>query len=129
MIIPTFNPTTFKAAYPDYVGISDSTLTMLWNGAYPFAMPIIGLLKPALQTPYWDLVEAHVAEIWLTGLNGRVDNATEGSVSGHTVFTDTDDQQAWWNKTAWGQQVWQIFRTYAQMKGGARYIPGIGTYW
>jgi hypothetical protein len=129
MIIPTFDPVAFKLKYTQFANIPDATLTMLWDGVVPFAMPIIGLLKVIHQTPYWDLAEAHVAEIFETGLNGRVSNATEGSVSGQTVFNDTEDQQTWWNKTAWGQQVWQVFRTYEQMKGGARYIPGTTTWW
>ena len=129
MIIPDFDPVAFKISYPQYSDITDDELTILWNGVVPFAMPIIGLLKPALQPPYWNIAEAHVAEISVSGLNGRVSNATEGSVAGQTVFTDTDDQQTWWNKTAYGQQIWQIFRTYTQMKGGARYIPGSGAIW
>lgn len=129
MDIPDFDPVIFKIKYPQFSNITDEALLELQLGVVPFAMPIIGLLKAKLQAPYWDIAVAHVALISQSDLNGRVNNATEGSVSGQTVFTDTDDQQTWWNKTSFGQQIWQIFRTYQQMKGGARYFPGSGAIW
>jgi len=127
IVIPAFDPTAFKLAYPQYADITDDELDMLWEQVYPMAMPIIGLLKAGLQARYWNLAEAHAAEIWASGgLNGRVSDATEGSVKATLLYGVDDinaEPQKFWNKTAYGQQVYQIMTLRNMMKGGARYIP------
>ena len=125
----TFNYDAWVARYPEFSGVSEPLAQLYWNEAtlyfnaygWPGSLP----QAPTLL----NMLTAHIAKLNapLGGSPspqtvGRVDNASEGSVSVHLDMGDANEgspSQAWYMTTKYGAAYWAAtakFRT-------ARYRP------
>jgi hypothetical protein len=82
------------------------TYTATWNNVgYP------------AQYNWSCVVLAHILQLVTNGQVGRVDSATEGSVTGSFSFGDTTSS-TWWNQTTFGAMCWQQIK----QRGGMTYV-------
>lgn len=119
-MFPTFNYANFIAAYPQFSAYSNETnVTNIYTyEALSQGSAVINLFQDTNYQYYWSCqVLAHILTIYMTGLTGRVDNATEGTVSGAFAKQGNVDS-AWWDITTYGQACWHEI----QKRGGATYI-------
>lgn len=123
-------------AYPQFTNIDQNIIT---GAALPLAEVYWRNDGTGLATSYqtqktilW-LAVAHIAQLMYGqmgangpqpgGLVGRVNSATEGSVSVSTAdFPDQSPSAAWWNQTPYGAAFWQATSPYRTM----RYVPMLG---
>jgi len=124
MGIVTFNPTTFKVRYPEFSTIQDAVLqmffdesTMLLNNTESSRVVDVGQRSVLLN-----MLVAHIAFLNVgangqqpNGLVGRINSATEGSVSVGTDYGQTNNNQAWYLQTKYGAAYWNATAPYRQM--------------
>jgi hypothetical protein len=56
---------------------------------------------------YWaGMVMAHLVSLYNRPVVGRLNNATEGDVSGQFTYQDTNGSK-WWNQTTYGARIWE----------------------
>lgn len=120
-----FSPTAFKAAFPQFSTIADAILTMNFSFAeLQLANTCCGTVKNAvLRESLLNLLVAHITQI-LNGINGqppagivgRVDKATEGSVSVSADMGTVVYGQAYYNQTQWGLMYWQATARFRTMR-------------
>lgn len=115
MAAVVFDPTAFKARYPEFAAVSDATLTACFMEAGLYLSnadnsPVQNLTRRATL---FNMLTAHVA--YLGGLLsadgmprpvGRVSQASEGSVSAAFEFL-TPGTAAWFTQTQYGAAFWQ----------------------
>ena len=130
MGVVVFNATTFKARYPEFSTIADLTLQAYFDESTLFlsnanASPVRDLKRRAYLL---NMLTAHIAAL-NSGVNGvpasplagRINQATEGSVTVSADVGPVTNSQAWYLQTKYGAEYWQataIFRTF-------RYRPGM----
>lgn len=128
--VVTFDPAAFQTAYPAFNQVPTEVLTanfalatLLLNNSCCSAVkdaPTRALLL--------NLVVAHVTAL-LNGVNGqppqgvvgRINSASEGSVSVGTDMLAKSESASYWQQTPWGAQFWQstvVYRT-------AHYVPPV----
>jgi len=127
MAIVIFNPTTFKARYPEFASVSDFSLQECFNDAtlYLDNTDISPVYNITTRTQLLNMLTAHIA--FLGGFLslqpmarpvGRVSQAAEGSIS--SSFEDlTPASAAWFQQTQYGASFWQATASLR----GFRYIP------
>ena len=117
------------AAYPEFAQVGQPQAQQFFNRACLYCdntppSPIQNLFE---RTILLNMVTAHVAFLFasLNGqapreLVGRIGNATEGSVSVGTVYTNpTTDLQAWFSQSSYGAAYWAATLKYRT----AFYLP------
>ena len=126
MAAVVFDPTAFKARYPEFAAVSDATLTACFMEAGLYLSnadnsPVQNLTRRATL---FNMLTAHVA--YLGGLLsadgmprpvGRVSNASEGSVSAGFEYL-TPGTHAWFTQSQYGAAFWQATTSLR----GFRYI-------
>lgn len=126
--VVVFDPTAFVARYPEFATVQ-AALTALFNEATLLLdntdCSIVQQIEQ--RQPLLWMLTAHLAALNLgvngaapTPLVGRVNNASEGSVS---VATDNGVQPAtaaWYMQTKYGAQYWQMTAGLRSMQ----YVPG-----
>lgn len=125
--VVTFDPTLFKAAYPEFVTVADAVLI----GNFGLAQLVLSnscrsvVLDANKRETLLNLLVAHITQLrngvngqQPGGLVGRVNTATEGSVSVGAEFPATMSA-AWFLQTQWGATYWQATLAYRTM----RYVP------
>jgi hypothetical protein len=126
--VVVFDPTAFKVAYPMFATLTDPQL------AEAFSLATIYLRNDGTspvrtvalqQSLLWQLT-AHIAQLMFgingeppSGIVGRVNSASEGSVSVGTDWPTTANN-AWFLQTTFGANFWQAAAAYRM----ARYMPG-----
>ena len=127
MAAVVFDPTAFKARYPEFAAVPDATLTACFMEAGLYLSnadnsPVQNLTRRATL---FNMLTAHVA--YLGGLLsadgmprpvGRVSQAGEGSVSAAFEYL-TPGTAAWFTQTQYGAAFWQATSSLRSM----RYIP------
>lgn len=127
MSIVVFNPTLFKARYPEFASVSDDLLTLYFSEACLYlsnadCSPMQDINR---RTICLNMLTAHVA--FLGGvLNtdgkpnpvGRVSAANEGSVGASFEFIVPGTQQ-WFAQTQYGAAFWQATSSLR----GFKYFP------
>jgi hypothetical protein len=126
-----FDPTAFKARYPEFVTVSNDTLTAYFTEATLYldntdASPITNLVFRELLL---NMIVAHLAQIY-SGSNGqapsqlvgRISQASEGSVSVTTDAMPVAGSAAWFNQTKYGAQYWAATLPLRRF----RYVPPCG---
>ena len=127
MAAVVFDPTAFKARYPEFAAVPDATLTACFMEAGLYLSnadnsPVQNLTRRATL---FNMLTAHVA--YLGGLLsadgmprpvGRVSQAGEGSVSAAFEYL-TPGTAAWFTQTQYGAAFWQATSSLR----GMRYIP------
>ncbi len=114
MAAVVFDPTAFKARYPEFAAVADATLTACFNEAGLYLSnadnsPVQNITRRATL---FNMLTAHVA--YLGGLLsadgmprpvGRVSQAGEGSVSAAFEYL-TPGTAAWFTQTQYGASFW-----------------------
>ena len=127
MAAVVFDPTAFKARYPEFAAVPDATLTACFMEAGLYLSnadnsPVQNLTRRATL---FNMLTAHVA--YLGGLLsadgqprpvGRVSQASEGSVSAGFEYL-APGSAAWFSQTQYGAAFWQATTSLR----GMRYIP------
>ena len=115
MAAVVFDPTAFKARYPEFAAVADATLTACFNEAGLYLSnadnsPVQNITRRATL---FNMLTAHVA--YIGGLLsadgmprpvGRVSQASEGSVSASFEYL-TPGTAAWFTQTQYGAAFWQ----------------------
>jgi len=127
--VVTFDPTAFVARFPEFAAVTADTLTAYFNEA---TLVLDNTDASAVQqieqrTPLLWLLTAHLAALY-SGVNGqtpaqlvgRINNASEGSVSVATDYGTQPATAAWYLQTKYGAQYWQMTASIRAMQ----YVPG-----
>jgi hypothetical protein len=131
-----FDYPTWIAMFPELSGITEPAAT----GYFSFATVFIrndGTYPVKDQTLLQNLLyltTAHIARLLSNRTNGvpttggietappivgRINNASEGSVSVATEMPNQPPSAAWWNQTTYGAMVWRMLAPFRTM----RYVP------
>jgi len=119
MTIVAFNATTFKARYPAFTGVDDGLLELYFAEATLHLNNTNAsiVLDIPVRTMLLYMLTAHIAFLAArdAGMVGRVNTATEGSVSVGSEFAPLQGSQAWFAQSQYGAAFWQAtlrFRTF-----------------
>lgn len=124
-----FDPAAFLARYPEFNSLPQPSLPPFFNEATLLLdnTDCSPVQQVEQRTPLLWLLTAHLVALNLgvngeapTPLVGRINNASEGSVS---VATDNGTQPAtaaWYMQTKYGAQYWQMTASVRTMQ----YVPG-----
>lgn len=116
MSIVTFDPTAFKARYPEFTAVNNDSLTACFNdaGLYLANTDTSPVQNVAKRTQLLWMLTAHIA--YLDGFTsvdgkakpvGRISSATEGSVSISLDNNNVPGTAVWFQQTQWGSSFWQ----------------------
>lgn len=112
-----FEPAEFKAAYPMFATVADSTLRLYFFYATLLLNNSCASLVCDAQTreTLLYLLTAHITALFSgvggqppSGVVGRVDTAHEGTVSVGLDMGVTSQAQAWYLQTQWGAMYWNM---------------------
>lgn len=132
-----FNPTDFKARFPEFTSVADGVLSGYFDRATLILCnsnqsPVRDLTR---RTLLLDLLVAHITKLNATingvkpgDLVGRINSATEGSVSGSSDMGPAFNSQAWFVQTRYGAEYWTataIYRTFRYRPGASRPAPRV----
>lgn len=138
MAIVVFDPVAFKAAYPEFVAISDARCTIMFDMAAQAILdntdnsPVMAL---DYRTQLFWLLVAHVLTLFAVAPDGserpvgRVDSATEGTVSVGFAYElpAGSAMAAWFNQTKYGALYWMMTAQFRSMKYFVAGDSGLGT--
>ena len=126
--VAVFDPADFRLKYPMFATLTDPQLDEAFSLATIYlrndgTSPVRTV---SLQTSLLYMLTAHIAQIMYgvngqapSGIVGRINSASEGSVSVGTDWPTTANN-AWFLQTPFGANFWQATAAYRM----ARYIPG-----
>jgi hypothetical protein len=124
-----FDPAGFIARFPEFTTVSASTLTAYFNEATLVLDNTDASTVQQIEqrTPLLWLLTAHLAALY-SGVNGqaaaqlvgRINNASEGSVSVATDYGTQPATAAFYLQTKYGAQYWQMTASIRAMQ----YVPG-----
>jgi uncharacterized protein DUF4054 len=113
--VVSFNPAAFVARYPEFVAVAVDTLSAYFAEATLY-------LNNTVTSPVQDLgmraillnmLTAHIAALNASPLVGRIDSATEGSVTVHAAYaTAVSGSMAWYTQTKYGAAYWSATKPY-----------------
>lgn len=127
--VVVFDPAAFKTAYPDFATVADAALQL----NFTLATLILNntcrsvFVDAVTRETYLNLLVAHITAL-RNGVNGqppqgivgRVNSATEGTVSVSAEYAaGVSQSQAWFVQTQWGAMFWLATSTFR----GMHYIP------
>jgi Protein of unknown function (DUF4054) len=127
--VVVFDPDEFKLKYPVFSTVDDVVLENSFDVATLYLSNTEGSAVRAVERrkPLLYLLTAHITKLVFgdntgpaSGLVGRINSATEGSVSVATGLGTLAQSAEWYSQTTWGFMYWQatsIFRRF-------RYVPG-----
>ena len=128
MGIVVFDPVGFVARYPEFSTVSNPLLTDYFTEATIYlnntdTSPVLDLNIRAMLL---NMLVAHIAAI-NSGINGqaasplvgRINSATEGSVSVGTDMGPVTNSQAWYLQTKYGASYWAATSIYRRFL----YVP------
>jgi hypothetical protein len=127
--IVVFNPAQFLIRYPEFASVDPGLLQAYFDEATIYLSntecSVVRNIEP--RALLLNMLVAHIAAI-NAGVNGqpasplvgRVNTATEGSVSVGTAMDGVPGTAAWFMQTKYGSSYWQATAQYRT----ARYIPG-----
>lgn len=120
MSIVVFDPAAFKARYPAFASVDDGLLELYFAEATLYLNNTNAsiVLDIPVRTMLLYMLTAHVAFLAErdAGMVGRINTATEGSVSIGSEFAPLLGSQAWFAQSQYGAAFWQAtlrFRTFA----------------
>jgi len=126
---PQFAATVTSGTFPTYFLLAELYCANTDCAIVPYDLTA----NPPILTrgTILDLLMAHVAQLLVgsslvpaSGIVGRIDSATQGSVS---VSSDmpTEPTAAWWNTTQWGAMAYAALAPFRT----ARYRASPGRFW
>lgn len=120
-----FVPGNFREVYPAFATLADAVL----NDCFARATLILDNTEAspvqdvAQRGVLLNLLVAHMAALSYgehgqapSGLVGRVNSATQGSVTVSTDYGTLATNQAWFVQTQYGAQYWQLIAPYRSMR-------------
>lgn len=127
MAIVTFVPADFKTAYPEFVAIPDARCTVMFTMAAQSILdntdnsPVMAL---DYRTQLFYLLVAHILTLFAIAPDGserpvgRVDSATEGTVSVGFAYElpAGSAMAAWFNQTKYGALYWMMTAQFRSMR-------------
>lgn len=125
--VVTFDPAVFKAAFPEFATIANPVLTINFGLAELVLTNSCSSIvaNATKRDSLLNLLVAHITQLRngtggnaAGGVVGRINSATEGSVSVGAELPTTYSQ-GWFAQTQWGLLFWQATASYRQM----RYYP------
>lgn len=133
MAVVVFDPVAFKARYPEFNAVSDVLLGLYFTEATLYldntdCSRVSDVNQRALLL---NMLTAHIAALNGSGVNGsgasgmvgRVNSATEGSVSVSSEYVVANNgTMAWYLQTPYGAQYWAATGRYRTMQY-VRYQP------
>jgi hypothetical protein len=124
-----FDPTAFIARFPEFSTVTADTLTAYFNESTLVLDNTDASMVQQIEqrTPLLWLLTAHLAALY-SGVNGqapaqlvgRINNASEGSVSVATDYGTQPATAAFYLQTKYGAQYWQMTASIRAMQ----YVPG-----
>jgi hypothetical protein len=124
-----FDPTAFIARFPEFSTVTADTLTAYFNESTLVLDNTDSSMVQQIEqrTPLLWLLTAHLAALY-SGVNGqapaqlvgRINNASEGSVSVATDYGTQPATAAFYLQTKYGAQYWQMTASIRAMQ----YVPG-----
>lgn len=134
--IVVFDPAAFKARYPEFVNVSDTLLQAYFDEAtiYLANTEDSRVQDVAQRGVLLNMLVAHIAQLNAgsttqpaSPLVGRVNTATEGSVSVGADMGVVPFTAAWFLQTKYGASFWQATARYRTMQYvSGRSYPGAG---
>lgn len=126
-MIVTFDPALFVARYPEFSGVAPSLLSLFFSEATLYLDNTDQSYISAIpeRTMLLNMLTAHVATLngqpggtaGSGGLVGRIDSATEGSVSVSAKYSDmVSGTMAWYIQTLYGAAYWAATGRYRTMQ-------------
>lgn len=123
----SFDLAAFRVRYPEFASVSDAQLNAFWGEACLYLDPSDASLvaDPAQRSLLLNMLVAHIAALskgadGSAGIVGRINSATEGSVSVGTDSLALPGTAAWYTQTRYGLQYWAATAPYRTW----RYVPG-----
>jgi hypothetical protein len=123
--IVAFDPAAFVAAYPSFASVSATVLTGNFNLAtLQLNNGFCSVVQDApTRAQLLNLLTAHITAL-LNGVNGqpvsgvvgRISNATQGSVSVQMEFKTDSEAASFFVQTPWGAAFWQATAVYRTMR-------------
>lgn len=127
--VVVFDPASFKDRYPEFSTVSDTLLQAYFDEATIYlANTEDSRVQDVVQRAVLlNMLVAHIAQLNVgsatqpaSPLVGRVNTATEGSVSVGTDMGVVPFTAAWFLQTKYGASFWQATARYRTMQ----YVPG-----
>ena len=137
MAIVVFDPVAFKVAYPEFAAVSDLRCTTMFTMAAAAILdntdnsPVMAL---DYRTQLFYLLVAHLLTLFAVGADGserpvgRVDSATEGTVSVGFAYElpQGSAMSAWFNQTKYGALYWMMTAQFRSVKYFVAGDSGLG---
>lgn len=137
MAIVVFDPAAFKVAYPEFAAISDGRCTAMFTIAEQGILdntdnsPVMAL---DYRTQLFYLLVAHLLTLFAVNADGserpvgRVDSATEGTVSvGFAYELPAGSAMApWFNQTKYGALYWMMTAQFRSLRYVVTGDSGVG---
>ena len=127
--VVVFDPALFIARFPEFATVNADTLTAYFNESTLVLDNSDASIVQQIEqrTPLLWLLTAHLAALY-SGVNGqapaqlvgRINNASEGSVSVATDYGTQPATAAWYLQTKYGAEYWQMTASIRAM----HYVPG-----
>ncbi len=132
MAVVVFDPVGFVARYPEFATCPALTLTAYFSEATLYlnntdASPVA---DPVIRAMLLNMLVAHIAALNFgvngqppAGIVGRVNQASEGSVSVSAEMGPASNTSAWYMQTKYGASYWQAtagYRTFSYRPGASR---------
>jgi hypothetical protein len=120
--VVTFDYSGWLAEYPEFGYVTAPQAQGYFNQAtlYVDNTPSSQITDQSQLTLLLNMATAHIAELFAIkngqsprGVVGRINSASQGSVSVQSVYTTpTSDLQAWFDQTSYGAAVWAATTRY-----------------
>lgn len=129
MSVVVFNPTSFKLRYPEFNTVSSTVLQMYFDEATLYLNNTDRSLVQdvVIRSLLLNMIVAHISALNSgvngqspSGIVGRINSATEGSVSVGADYGLVTASQAWYLQTKYGAEYWAATTRYRRM----RYVVG-----
>ncbi len=130
--VVTFNPANFTARYPEFSTVQPGVLALYFDEATLYLNNTVSSIVQDIptRTMMLNMLTAHIAAMNGAGVSGqgasqlvgRIDQASEGSVSAHATFTNAaSGTMAWYLQTKYGAAYWTASKPYRSFK----YVPPV----
>lgn len=139
MAVVTFDPTAFKAAYPEFIAVSDARTTTMFTIAEQSILDNTAnapVMDMDYRTQLFYMLVAHMLLLFGTSdtpvLNnappGRLSSATEGTVSSafEYILPPGSAMAAWFTQTKYGALYWMATARFRSVRMYANGNSGIG---
>nr|DAU58056.1 MAG TPA: head to tail adaptor [Caudoviricetes sp.] len=129
MGVVIFDPVAFKLRYPEFSSVDNALLQQYFTQAtiYLDNTDFSRVSDLAVRAMLLNMLVAHIAFLYSgangqspSGLVGRIDSASEGSVSVHADMPGVTANSAWYMQTKYGADYWNAtapFRTFQYISG------------